>query len=540
MKKLNTTYLDNLVSKILKETLEERADTLVSKIKGDVCECGGQMYEGECNECGNMYEDMSEGIYDVEDIGNSNEFDYVQEDMVMGDSDDEELDSNNTDACKYHMDNFGPEHERTLKFCGSNMNESLKGRQRNLDRNKNNKIDAEDFKMLRKGKKSETKEGIGEYENIGADDFHERTGYQYWDYQKKDDLNSPEDKKDKKNIEFEDKYPFKEKKPSFFDRFLKKIKMDEEETQEGNAFTGALSKARKSGDDNFEVDGKKFETKEGRKTDNSFKRYCGGEITKPCIDRASKSGSPSLVKKANLAEPKKKIKESYQLTESEMVSMIEKIVLEQKTKKVNDPAEKNNIKGMGGSPRGLEVYKKAHNGSGKENDEYIKSVAKKMKEYLKDGSKGEYDMNPKTFPVGNGELEEMDKKAFEMTDDLEDFNYEIAGLQLPTPDAVEFNEDFMEKLYKGDSTTGNAPGGNALESKANDRFNKLRKKNTLKKLKDQSYNRVSQPVYNEKSGTDKGKGLNIKLESIEDKKTKQINEEFDRIKSLMSYNQKTQ
>ena len=33
MKKLNTTYLDNLVSKILKETLEEKADSLVSKIK---------------------------------------------------------------------------------------------------------------------------------------------------------------------------------------------------------------------------------------------------------------------------------------------------------------------------------------------------------------------------------------------------------------------------------------------------------------------------------------------------------------------------
>jgi hypothetical protein len=466
MKKLNTTYLDNLVSKILKETLEERADTLVSKIKGDVCECGGQMYEGECNECGNMYEDMSEGIYDVEDIDDSNEFDYVQEDMVLGDSDDEELDSNNSEACKYHMDNFGPEDERTLKFCGSNMNESLKGRQRNLDKNKNNKIDAEDFKMLRQGKKSET--------------------------------------------------------------------------DEGNAFGYTVKKAKEAGEKEFEFKGKKFETKESKKTDNSLKRYCGGEITKPCIDRASKSGSSSLVKKANLAEPKKKIKESYQLTESEMISMIEKIVLEQKTKKVNDPAEKNNIKGMGGSPRGLEVYKKAHNGSGKENDEYIKSVTKKMKDYLKDGSKGEYDMNPKIFPVGNGELEKMDKKAFEMTDDLEDFNYEIAGLNLPTPDAIDFNEDFMEKLYKGDSTTGNAPGGNALESKVNDRFNKIRKKNTLKKLKDQSYNRVPQPVFNEKSGTDKGKGLNIKLESIEDKKQKQINEEFDRIKSLMGYNQKTQ
>ena len=468
MKKINTTYLDNLVSKILNETLEERADTLVSKIKsesndGQVCECGGNMYEGKCDECGNMYEDMSEGIYDVEDINNSDEFDYVQEDMVLGDSDKEELDSNNTEACKYHMDVFGPDNERTIKFCGSNMNESLKGRQRSLDKNKNNKIDAEDFKMLRKGKKFET--------------------------------------------------------------------------DEGNAFTGALSKARKTGEKDFEVNGKKFETKE---SDNSFKRYCGGEVSKSCIDKASKSGSSSLVKKASLAKTKKKFKESYQLTESEMVSMIEKIVLEQKSKEVKDPAEKNNIKGMGGSPRGLEVYKKAHNGSGKENDEYIKSVAKKMKDYLKDGSKGDYDMNPKTFPVGNGELEKMDKKAFEITDDLEDFNYEIAGLNLPTPDAIEFNEDFMEKLYKGDSTTGNAPGGNALESKANDRFNKIRKKNTLKKLKDQSYNRVPQPVFNEKSGTEKGKGVNIKLESIEDKKIKQINEEFNRMKSLISYNQKTQ
>ena len=423
MKKINTTYLDNLVSKILKETLEERADSIVSKIKsesadGQLCECGGNMYEGKCNECGGMYEDMSEGIYDVDDIDDSNEFDYVQEDMVLGDSDNEESDSNNTEACKYHMDNFGPEDERTLKFCGSNMNEELKGRQKRLDKNKNNKIDAEDFKMLRKGKKSET--------------------------------------------------------------------------DEGNAFSGALANAKKSGEDSFEVDGKKYP-----------------------------------------------VKESYRLTESELVSMIEKIVKEQKMTEVEKPKE-SKLKPIGGTPKGYSAYEKAHKGSGKENDDYIKDVTKKMKDYLKDGSKGNYDMNPKMFPVGNGELEEMDKMAFEMTDDLEDFNYEIGGLQLPTPDAVEFNEDFMEKLYKGDSTTGNAPGGNALESKANDRFDKLRKKNTLKKLKDQSYNRVSQPVYNEKSGTEKGKGISIKLESVEDKKTKQINEEFNRMKSLIGYDRKTQ
>jgi hypothetical protein len=492
MKKLNTTYLDNLVSKILKETLEERADDIVSKIKsesnnGQVCECGGQMYEGECNECGNMYEDMSEGIYDVEDLNNSDEFDYVQEDMVLGDSDKEELDSNNTEACKYHMDNFGPEDERTLKFCGSDVNESLKGRQKRLDKNKNNKIDAEDFKMLRQGKKSETDEGIGEYENIGADDFHQRTGGVYDYLSKKDDLNSPEDEGDEEDIDF------KEKKPSFFDRlFRKKRDMEEQETQEGDAFGYTVKKAKEAGEKEFEFKGKKYP-----------------------------------------------VKESYRLTESELVSMIEKIVKEQKMTEVEKPKE-SKLKPIGGTPKGYSAYEKAHKGSGKENDDYIKDVTKKMKDYLKDGSKGDYNMNPKMFPVGNGELEEMDKMAFEMTDDLEDFNYEIGGLQLPTPDAVEFNEDFMEKLYKGDSTTGNAPGGNALESKANDRFDKLRKKNTLKKLKDQSYNRVSQPVYNEKSGTEKGKGISIKLESVEDKKTKQINEEFNRMKSLIGYDRKTQ
>jgi hypothetical protein len=465
MKKLNTTYLDNLVSKILKETLEEKADTLVSKIKGDVCECGGQMYEGECNECGYSGGQMEEDIHDVEDINNNNEFDYVGESDESGYN---EEDARTT--CEKHIEMFGEDDEVTQKLCqGVNLSESLKGRQRRLDRNKNNKIDAEDFKMLRQGKKSET--------------------------------------------------------------------------DEGNAFTGALSKARKTGEKDFEVDGKKFETKEGKKTNNSFKRYCGGEITKPCIDRASKSGSPSLVKKANLAEPKKKIKESYQLTESEMVSMIEKIVLEQKTKKVNDPAEKNNIKGMGGSPRGLEVYKKAHNGSGKENDDYIKSVAKKMKEYLKDGSKGEYAVNPKIFPKGNGELEKMSKKAYIPSGAVEEYvdNLTAAGQENLVYDEIEPNEEWVSDNIVGSSKTGNNPEwANTGETDVNKKRNEIRKKNLLGKMKQKAYNKSAQPIVKDKSGNDEGDKLMAKLESISDKKQKQINEEFDRMKSLIGYNQKTQ
>ena len=64
------------------------------------------------------------------------------------------------------MDKFGPDDDRTKQFCGDSMNESLKGRQRRLDRNKNNKIDAEDFKMLRKG---ETKEGKEKFPDLTGD-----------------------------------------------------------------------------------------------------------------------------------------------------------------------------------------------------------------------------------------------------------------------------------------------------------------------------------------------------------------------------------
>ena len=425
MKKLNTTYIDNLVSKILKETLEERADDIVSKIKsesnnGQVCECGGQMYEGECNECGNMYEDMSEGIYDVEDLNNSDEFDYVQEDMVLGDSDKEELDSNNTEACKYHMDNFGPEDERTLKFCGSDMNESLKGRQKRLDKNKNNKIDAEDFKMLRQGKKTET--------------------------------------------------------------------------DEGNAFSGALANAKKSGEDSFEVDGKKYP-----------------------------------------------VKESYRLTEKELVSMIEKIVKEQKMTEVEKPKE-SKLKPIGGTPKGYSAYEKAHKGSGKENDDNIKDVTKKMKDYLKDGSKGEYSMEPKVFPKGNGELEKMKKTAYELSDDGKEFidDYLRPGMQTLDYDEIHPNEEWMDDNIEGSSKTGNnSEWANAVETDGNKKLNKTRKKGAYTKAKRAAYNKAPQPVISDKTGQESGTGLNLKTENV-DKKQKQISEEFDRMKSLIGYDRKTQ
>lgn len=505
MKKLNITYLEKMISKVLNENLGEKAETLVSKIKSsikensEVCECGGTMYEGECTECGGKM--MDEGIYDVEDINNKDEFDYVQEEEDI----ETETEYENEDACKYHMDNFGPEDERTKQFCGSSMNEGLKGRQRKLDKNKNNKIDAEDFEMLRKGSKS--------------------------------------------------------------DKTIKKINklstrhgMEEQETEEGNAFSGALADAKKRGKDSFEVDGKKYQVKEEKKfiqkaekeiekkgTKGDFAKHCGGTVTKSCIEKALKSKDPKLVKQANFAKNIKgykgaEHKESVRMTESELVNLIEKIISEQKFTKTKDVAEKNNLKTIGSAP-GLEKYKQVHKKDGKENEDSLKATAQKMKDYLKDGSKGEYDTNPKIFPKGNGELAKMSKKAYVPSGAVEEYidNFTAAALENLDYDGINPNEEWVTNNIEGSSKTGNNPDwANTGESDVNKKRNKIRKDNLLGKLKRKAYNKAPQPVIDDKSGEDKGSDIMAKLESVDAKKTKQINEEFDRMKSLMGYNQKTQ
>jgi hypothetical protein len=436
MRKLTITYLEKMISKVLKENLGEKAETLVSKIKSsikensEVCEqCGGNMNEDVCEQCGSKM--MDEGIHDVEDINNKDEFDYVQEEEDI----ETETNMENEESCKYHMDNFGPEDERTKQFCGDSMNEGLKNRQRKLDKNKNNKIDSEDFKLLRKEKKGNS-------------------------------------------MKFKDRHG-----------------MEEQETEEGNAFSGALSNAKKSGKDSFEVDGKKYP-----------------------------------------------VKESVRMNESELVNLIERIVLEQKSTNVKDPAEKNNLKTIGSAP-GLEKYKQVHKKDGKENEDNIKAVAQKMKDYLKDGSKGEYDTNPKIFPKGNGELAKMSKKAYIPSGAVQDYidNFTAAALENLDYDGIEPNEEWVTSNIEGSSKTGNNPDwANTGESDVNKKRNKIRKDNLLGKLKRKAYNKAPQPVVNDKSGEDKGSDIMTKLESVNDKKTKQINEEFNRMKSLIGYNQKTQ
>jgi hypothetical protein len=234
----------------------------------------------------------------------------------------------------------------------------------------------------------------------------------------------------------------------------------------------------------------------------------------------------------------KKVEETYYrienfgttlFTENEMVDMIEKII-------------KENTKYEKGKVSTSNVLKSSLNKSGKEESDYIKSVTAKMKEYLKDGSKGDYEMNPKHFPKGNGELEEMEKMAYIPSDAVKDYtkNLTAAALENIDYDGINPDEEWVTDNVVGSSRTGNNPEwANAVETDVNKDRNQIRKDNMLAKIKKQAYNKAAQPIVNDKSGNkvDKADQIMIKLESIEDKK---VISEMEKIKNLIGYNQKTQ
>jgi len=471
-------------------------DTDLLEDDSEMCEqCGkpmameGEMYEeGETCECGSK-----QNLYKSTKFNPAgSEFDYVQEEEDVDFEDEEEVEDE--ESCKYHMDNFGPEDERTRKFCGTDkmgldkykfsMNEKLHGGQKRLDKNHNGKIDAEDFKMLRK-------------------DVNEKL----YGGQKKIDKNH------NGRIDAED---FKMLRKESDEKFIQK----------------ATNKMEKKG------------------TEGKFGSWCkrnglaseDGEVTKECIDKAMKSDNPDVVKMANFAKNIKgfkgadhKKKKSVKLSESEMIDLIEKIIKEEEEK------VKSNIKV--GTTKGLEKYKQVHDKDGKENKDALEATAKKMKEYLKDGSKGEYETNPKIFPKGNGEIEKMKKKAYVPSGAVEEYvdNLTAAALENIDYDDIKPNEEWVSANIEGSSKTGNNPEwANTGESDVNKKRNKIRKDNMLAKIKRKAYNKAPQPVVNDKAGEDEGDKIMAKLESVNEKQKQKINEEFGRMKTLMGYTQKTQ
>ena len=225
-------------------------------------------------------------------------------------------------------------------------------------------------------------------------------------------------------------------------------------------------------------------------------------------------------------------REKLLFNESQFEEMIENIVLKEEGKF-----------NKGKTPAGYAEYERSIKTSKKNEEGYMKDLAKKMKDYLKDGSKGKYEMSPKHFPKGNGELEEMSKKAYVASGAIEDYidNFTAAGLENLDYDEIHPDEDWVTDNVVGSSRTGNNPEwANAVETPNNEKRNKIRKDNLLAKIKRKAYNKAPQPVVTDKSGENKGDKIMTKLESIDEKKKQKINEDYTRILDLMSYKKSTQ
>lgn len=550
------------------------------------------------------------------------------------------------------------------------VGEELKGGQKKIDMNKNNKIDAEDFKLLRKkkAKKHEVDEFFfddestpGNYEGdeeeeeeaeelsqneptyVGrglednkmkakmknkifgsfSDDMgwyderdREHSGGFDFDYDEEEyDEFEPMFKKfgDKtawfapgdEGKKFFDKY--KEKYGPMKVRIMKDLG-EEAETEEGNAFSGALAKAKESGKDSFEVDGKKYQVKESKskkcskcgmmnckcnhkketketkekkwiqKTDmkkgalhkkldvpqdekipqSKLKSLKKELMDKTKGDKKLTAADSKLLKQVNLALTLKGIKESETklvFSENELIDFIEQIVLEQKDKKSNI-SEKE--------PEGLKKTNVALRASKKENEDYAKEVVKKMKDYLKTGSNGEFKESPQEFPESNYDLSGMKAKTKKyhpsqaVDEYIEAFAY--PGQTNIVYDEIKPEDEKIEMYLKGNSKTGNAVTdkdgkalGNVVPSEVGERFFKNYKDNLYGAEQQQaSYKRVDQPVdiagetkakgnlKTKKSSAQKSADIFNQLESTQEKKSKVISEEMNKMKNLISYNRKTQ
>ena len=384
----------------------------------------------------------------------------------------------------------------------SMANEELHGGQKKLDKNKNGKLDSDDFKMLRKDKKEKPRTPAGfEHGEIVSGDVDEDEVDSQWMDDEKLAKNEPL----YRGTKFVDESEIEEY--SFGDTA----------TDDDLGYNDMLPSAK------YEK-----EIKTPHKVKNVGDKY-QRKVSKEFSENEDEgfpdlSGDGKITKKDVLLGRGVKLKESLQLTEDELVELIEKIVKEQtEVKETNSSLKKSKT----------------------ENDDYIKSVTKKMKEYLKDASKGEYDMNPEQFPKGNGELAKMAKKAYTPSGAVEDYIENFAyspGMENLQYDEIKPNEDWMEKTIEGSSMTGNGKGGNAIDTGLGKKINAKRKKNLYAVEKNRSYNRVPQPVDNagEVKGADKLNDMFKTLGESDEKKSKLINEEMEKMKHLLGYKKKTQ
>lgn len=501
--------------------------------------------------------------------------------------------------------------EKKSKQVFEQIDEELKGNQKKLDvAEPKGKLTAADFKKLRGAKKHKK-----EVEEFFFDDQDEVLGDYKGDEEEEDEaeeLSQQEPTYVGKGLsDNKIKNQIRNKMFGSFDDDMN------DEMEEGNAFSGALDNAKKHHDKSFKVGGHKYPVKEAKgkkcpkcgmvdckcnhkkETKESDEKWIqkthmkkgalhkklgvpeGDKIPVTKLkslkaelhkksegDKKLSVADSKLLKQVNLALTLKSVKESknsLRLTETELIDMIESLVLEQKVK---DTSEKNNISKK--EVTGLKKTEKVLEKNKSEGDSYFKELVKKMTDYLKDSTKGKYEMDPENFPQSNYDMEkEHNEMKYHPSEAVEEYieAFSYPGMTNLVYDEIKPDDERIGKQLKGDSMNGNAVRdkegkalGNVVPSKVGERFKKNYDENLYgaEQMK-ASYKRQPQETIevegngktkgslkSKQQGADKSSSINKAtkilntLESTENKKEKLVNEEMEKMKNLIGYNRKTQ
>ena len=557
MKKVNDRYINSMVKKMLNETLEERADDLVTRLKTNVNEKLGGMDDGHPKFGKKNFTTMTpeeiEAMMDEYINSDDMEDGYDSDDMEDEEFEnelEEGFDDPYIQRARGGKDFTSKEFKRIPKNAKINM-DNLRDDSITPGKYVHNKFkDIDDMFKKRFGHDDDEDENL---DDINLDDLYEddtqicecggnmsegecmECGKSYMDegIHDVDDLDESneydyveEGLLDDEGDEATD-YLAKEPDTEACNAHRKLFGPNHERTQK---FCKGVMNERLSGrqrnidkNKNGKIDSEDFKMLRGKKSET--KESLKGGQSKIDKNKNGKIDSEDF----KMLRNKKSSKESVKLTESEMIELIENIV-----------KEEQKLKSFG-KPKGLSKYEEIHKKDGKENEEYLRSVAKKMKEYLKDGSKGDYEENPKHFPKGNGQLAKMTAKKYTMSDNGKDFidDFMSPGMEDLVPDEIEYDEKWVEDNIKGSSRTGNdSKYANAEETDLGDNLVKKLKAKKYHKAKELAYRKSKQPV-TDGTGENAGSGTNIKLES-NTKEGKILNEEFSKIQHLMGYDRKTQ
>ena len=292
------------------------------------------------------------------------------------------------------------------------------------------------------------------------------------------------------------------------------------------------------------------------KAKNDKKKAAGEKVPHKDRTKMSQLYFAKRAKQGWKGKGKAAVKEGIKLTEDKLVDLIEKIVLEQKKEKTNITNKK---------PEGLKKTEKVFTADKKENDDYAKQVVKKMKDYVKKGSVGEFKESPENFPESNYTMGKMKEKTmkYHPSQAVEEYieAFAFPGMTNLVYDEIKPDDKKIEKHLKGDSTTGNAVKdkdgkalGNVVPSEVGERFMKNYEDNLYgAEQMNVSYKRQPQPVdvggtekmagslkSIKKGSTSKANKIMNQLESTENKTDKLVNEDIKKMMNLIDYNKKTQ